>query len=289
MSNLLAYIPTLNPRHIKWFKEHKGSYLFLITQEMAETFFPRLSRNMGALPTDLMIDIIQSSTQLKRLVHNVSEFAPEWQDPQLELISHNGVWKEWVMPDEEVSHAVFEKYLRSAGANVLFQDIFARWDMSAVIREQKVVPDVKVSSSELDILRMNMARVISVKSPDWWRQIGAVAFDPTGELLVTACNTHLPNEYETYIFGDPRLNVDAGQKGKYCSIHAEQAVIALCAKYGLPISGASVYVSTFPCEDCARWLAVAGVKKVFFREGYSVVDAQEILRANGVEIVQVVD
>lgn len=285
MTNLLAYIPTLNPRHTKWFEEHRGCYLFLITQTMAESFLSRLARNMGALPTDMMTEIIQSSPQLKRLVNRVAEFAPQMDDPRLGPMSG---WESWVLPNEEISHLVFKKYLEPAGKKAVFQDIWARWDMSAVFREQPVIPDVVVSSSELDVLRMKMAQAISVKSSDWWRQIGAVAFGATGELLVSACNTHMPNEYETYIFGDPRLNVDAGQKGKYCSIHAEQAITALCAKYGFPIEGASVYVTTFPCEECARWLAFAGVKKVFFREGYSVMDAQEILRSSGVQIVQVV-
>ena len=282
MNNLIAYIPTLNQRHIDWFKRRDCRYLFLITQKMAEEFIPRLARNLSGVPTELMVKMIRSTG----LVRNVSEFQPDWDDPRLAL---DTAWRNWFLPDEDVSYALAEKYLVPTGATTEFDMIWARWDMSAVHKEQPIIPDVIVDFSNLHNLRMRMAEAVSVNSPDWWRQIGAVAFDSNGQIMLSSCNTHMPNEYETYIFGDPRLNVDAGQKSKYTAIHSEQAVIALCAKHGLSISGGSVYVTTFPCEDCARWLAFAGVKKVFFREGYSVLNAQEVLRSNGVEIIQVVE
>lgn len=133
-----------------------------------------------------------------------------------------------------------------------------------------------------------MAMDITKNSPDWWRQIGAIAFSIDDNHLVSAFNTHMPNEYETYIFGDPRLNVDAGEVGAYTSLHAERGIITLCARYGLPLKDASVYVTTFPCEECARQLANCGVRRVYFKEGYSVLNAQEVLRSFGVEIIQVI-
>ncbi|MFZ2694198.1 MAG: deaminase [Minisyncoccia bacterium] len=243
---------------------------------MAEQLIPRLARNIVALPTNMMLEIIQST----RLVQGVTIFNPEYLRP--------ADW-DWILPDEDVSHAVTERYINPAHAKSTFEMIWARWDMTAVHKEQPVIADVVVSNSVLDNLRMRFTKTKSLESPDWWRQIAASAFDDEGNLLAVACNTHMPNEYETYIFGDPRLNVDAGQKGKYVSLHSERAVVALCAKYGLTLKGAFLYVTTFPCEDCAREIAFAGVKRVFFQEGYSVLNAQEVLRSNGVEIVQVVE
>lgn len=275
MSNLIAYIPTLNQRHVDWFKKHPKSELFLIPQEMAEEVVPRLKRNMASVATELMVQMI-GGTELVERVSIIRPFKPL---PVGELI----------FPDEDVSHA-FVNVLNAKELNIFtFEMIWARWDMKAVTGSQPVIADVVVSTSPLDNLRMRMAEAISVNSPDWWRQIGAVAFDFDGNRMVSVFNTHMPNEYETYIFGDPRLNVDAGQKGKYVALHSEQAIIALCARYGLSILGASVYVTTFPCEDCARWLGFSGVKRVFFRNGYSVLNAQEVLRSYGVEIVQVVE
>lgn len=274
-SCLIAYIPTLNQRHIDWFKVRKPGDLYLISQEMAETLLPRLSRNMSALPTEMVQQFVRET----KLVRNVGIF-----DPEMRSLS----WSPWVLPDEDVSHLLSEKYLRPNHVKVEYDMIWARWDMKAVESKQPIISGVSISSSDLDKWRMKWATAESAKSPDWWRQIGAVVVGAGGETLAIAHNTHLPNEYETYVFGDPRLNVDAGQKGKYCALHAERAVIALCARRGLSLQGSSLYVTTFPCEDCAREIVFAGVAQVFFRDGYSVLNAQEVLRSNGVEIIQVV-
>lgn len=268
---LIAYIPVLNQRHIDWFKKHKKSHIYLISQETAEKLVPRLSRNMSSLPTEM----IAKSIRANQLVENVSIFNPK---------DNNFNSESWIFPDEDVSHAFAQKYLEKK--EVSFEMIWARWDMTAVHKKQPIIKNVTVSTSDLDKLRIQIAQKEAVKSPDWWRQIGAVAFK-NDECLAVACNTHLPNEYETYIFGDPRLNVDAGQIGKYCALHAERAVIALCAKRGISLEGTSLYATVFPCEDCAREIVFAGIKKVFFLEGYSVLNAQEVLSSNGVEVIQI--
>ncbi len=278
LSNLIAYIPTLNQRHLDWFRQHRHSRLFLISQGMAEELLPRLARNMAAVPTELMIPMLQATKKL----FQVSEFLPEWGDPNLKS-TH---WGDWILPDEDVSHELTRKYpdlLR----NAKFEMIWARWDMTAVHKAQLVIPDVVISSLEADTMRMQNLQKFAGRSPDWWRQIVAAAWKD-GECLAVAVNTHLPNEYETYIFGDPRLNVDAGQLGKYVALHAERGVIARCARKGISLEGATLDVTTFPCEDCAREIAETGITHVLFRDGYSILNAQDTLRSRGIKIIQVV-
>lgn len=55
---------------------------------------------------------------------------------------------------------------------------------------------------------------------------------------------------------------------KVCSIHAEAYAVAECAKQGISVAGAEVYVTTFPCIICSRLLAKAGVSKVFYMSDY---------------------
>lgn len=280
-ANLIAYVPTLNQRHLEWFKRHPDSALFLISQTEAERLLSRLARNMAALPTEIVARMISSEGWVRR----VQVFLPGWEEDDPDFSSPS--WKSWILPDEDVSHIFAEKYLMPAGCDFNFEMIWARYDMVAVTRNQPVIPDVEISSSELDLELMNTALQISGRSPDWWRQIGALAVSSDERVLVTACNTHLPNEYEAYIFGDPGLNRDAGKEGKYVSIHAEEAVITHCARYGLALDGSHLYVTTFPCERCARQIVQAGVNKVFFRHGFSSLNAQDDLRVNGVRIIQV--
>ena len=45
------------------------------------------------------------------------------------------------------------------------------------------------------------------------------------------------------------------------------------------------FVSTFPCPVCAKSIAVAGIKKVYYCQGYSLLDAEDILRPYGVELI----
>mgnify|MGYP001609005192 CR=1 FL=1 len=280
-ANLIAYIPTLNQRHLSWFERHPGSDLFLISQTEAERLLPRLARNMAALPTELVARMIFS----ERLVRRVRVFVPRREGHNLDLSSP--IRKSWVLPKEDVCGIFARKYLEPAGCNFVFEMIWARYDMEAVMRAQPVIPDVEISSSEFDQELMERAIEISERSPDWWRTIGALAVSQDGRVLVVACNTHLPNEYETYIFSDPGLNRDAGKEGKYTSIHAEEAVITHCARYGLALESSRLYVTTFPCERCARQLVQAGVSKIYFRHGFSSLNALDVLRTGGVKIIQV--
>ena len=126
------------------------------------------------------------------------------------------------------------------------------------------------------------------KSPDWWRQIGAIALKD-GKILLTGFNKPVPSkDYTLGPFGDPRSNFDAGIGFEISkAIHAEAGVIATAARRGLPLEGASLYITTFPCPVCAKSIAASGIKRVYYSKGYSLLDAEDVLRAAGVEIVLV--
>jgi dCMP deaminase len=132
---------------------------------------------------------------------------------------------------------------------------------------------------------MDKAFVQSDKSSDWWRQVGSVLVKD-GKVIISGYNKHLPTDFSPYINGDPRNNFDAGIRIDLCTaIHAEAAMIATAAKNGIKLEGSSVYVTTFPCPTCARLLAEAGIKKVLYSKGYSLLDAEDILKDAGAEIV----
>jgi len=70
-------------------------------------------------------------------------------------------------------------------------------------------------------------------------------------------------------------------------VHAEaNAIINATAD----IEGAEVYVTMFPCHDCAKLLVQSGIKKIVYRDGKylnkpSGIVAKEIFEKNGVEIM----
>jgi deoxycytidylate deaminase len=71
------------------------------------------------------------------------------------------------------------------------------------------------------------------------------------------------------------------------AIHAEAAVVAAAARDGVPLGGADLYVTTFPCPACARLIAESGFRRCYFSGAYSVLDGDAVLRAAGVELLWV--
>jgi cytidine deaminase len=53
------------------------------------------------------------------------------------------------------------------------------------------------------------------------------------------------------------------------AVHAEMAALVDAARRGVGISGASLFITTFPCHLCARHIVAAGIDRVFFIEPYA--------------------
>jgi cytidine deaminase len=52
------------------------------------------------------------------------------------------------------------------------------------------------------------------------------------------------------------------------AVHAEMAAISSVAKRGVSIDGCVMYVTTFPCHECARHIVVIGISEVYFIDPY---------------------
>lgn len=52
------------------------------------------------------------------------------------------------------------------------------------------------------------------------------------------------------------------------SVHAEMAALTTCARLGISVKGCEMYVTTFPCHECARLIVAAGIEGVYFIEPY---------------------
>lgn len=52
------------------------------------------------------------------------------------------------------------------------------------------------------------------------------------------------------------------------AVHAEMDAILSCARSHESTSGASIYVTTYPCHNCAKHLISAGIRRVFYIEPY---------------------
>ena len=63
--------------------------------------------------------------------------------------------------------------------------------------------------------------------------------------------------------------IASGTRQELCyAAHAEQNAIIQAARYGINISGATLYCTHQPCVICAKMIINAGIKRVVYREGY---------------------
>jgi dCMP deaminase len=192
-----------------------------------------------------------------------------------------------IIPREDVTEAVVERYLPDNP--VTKEEVFLRWNKNNTDSPAGVDPARTVNADELAVEILAKADSEAALSSDWWRRVGAVLFRGD-EVLLTGHNHHLPTDHEPYFSGDPRAVFSKGVNIELSTaIHAEASLIASAAKQGLRIQGAAIYVTTFPCPPCAKLIAQSGLKRLYYREGYAMLDGQAILADAGVEIVQVTD
>ncbi|EIT85239.1 ComE operon protein 2 [Fictibacillus macauensis ZFHKF-1] len=52
------------------------------------------------------------------------------------------------------------------------------------------------------------------------------------------------------------------------TIHAEMNAILQCAKFGVPVEGAEMYVTHFPCLHCCRTIIQSGIKTLYYANDY---------------------
>lgn len=53
------------------------------------------------------------------------------------------------------------------------------------------------------------------------------------------------------------------------AVHGEMSALMDAAARGVPVSGCTMYVTTFPCHECARHIIAAGIARVVYIEPYA--------------------
>lgn len=268
---VIAYVPAFHKGYATFFTAAAGP-VYVLDNGLVKELYPKAERDVRAVPAPDMVALLRVM----------------WPDAQVfgrdSLAALDG--SPIIMPDEDISHLFAKKYLR--GKEVMFVPAHLRWDGWSAIKESPVPPDRIASASQLDRKFMAKAQAAAQKSPDWWRQVGAVIAKGGKPLLVGHNRPNHSDTYDLNAMGDPRSNFDAGVSYDLTTAeHGEAYLIGLAARKGIALAGTSMYVTTFPCPTCAKLMATAGIKKVYYAEGYSLVDAEAVLRDVGVEIILV--
>ena len=110
---------------------------------------------------------------------------------------------------------------------------------------------------------MATAVLISTRSPCERLHVGCVIVsggDRQNRLIAAGYNGFLP--------GTPHLS-RLREGREQATVHAEQNAIADAARRGSSVEGGVVYVTHFPCINCAKILAASGIAEIRYREDYN--------------------
>ncbi|KUL15406.1 MAG: Cytidine/deoxycytidylate deaminase family protein [Proteiniphilum sp. 51_7] len=70
-------------------------------------------------------------------------------------------------------------------------------------------------------------------------------------------------------------------------LHAEANAITKVSRSNNSSEGATLYVTSSPCIECAKLIIQAGIKRVVYADSYRLSDGIELLQRAGVELVAV--
>lgn len=61
-------------------------------------------------------------------------------------------------------------------------------------------------------------------------------------------------------------------------VHAEMSALTDAARLGRSVQGATIFVTTYPCHNCAKHLVAAGIRRVVFIEPYPKSKAEQLFK-----------
>jgi dCMP deaminase len=279
-------MPVLHKGYLELFDRVRPDVIGLLTEEVLRGLPDGLAYItkkdvIRALPGKVMKKVV---TSLFLSSVNVVEISAR----ELELMVPGSTV---LMPDEDVSVAVAEKYFGGVLAVTLVTPpTRLRYHRNNIEEKKLLIPGRRVALTALDEDMMTLAMSVVERSPDWWRQVGGVLMAKDGHRIV-AYNEHQPHEQIAATFGDPRSIFKSGVRTDLShSDHTEHILFGEAARTMFGTDGCTLYLTTFPCLPCSRLIVRAGVKRLFYRDpSYGLLDADEYLRLKGVELIEVSD
>jgi len=135
---------------------------------------------------------------------------------------------------------------------------------------------------------MGITDLVSSRSTCTRRKVGAVLVKEK-RILCSGYNgapAKVPHCSETGCLRE-KLNVPSGEKHELCrGVHAEQNAIIQAAFHGISVNGSVLYCTNQPCSICAKMIINAGIKTVYFKDGYDDPLSLEMFDQAKVELVQ---
>lgn len=146
---------------------------------------------------------------------------------------------------------------------------------------------MSLSNNIIDLIKKNETRL------EWDEYFISIAFlissrSPSNRLKVGSVivkdNRIISAGYNGYPAGTPHVSI-VRNNHEQNAIHSEQNAVSDAAKRGVSIDNTTIYVTHFPCINCAKTIISSGIKTVKYKEEYkhdNLVD--ELFKISGVNV-----
>jgi dCMP deaminase len=134
---------------------------------------------------------------------------------------------------------------------------------------------------------MGVAELSAQRSKDPNTQVGACIVNPKNNHIVSIGYNGLPKGFNDDEFSWENSDNFAEDKLSYI-VHAEANAIL---NSNMELEGSDIYVTMFPCNECAKLLSQSGIKKVIYRDDKFLLKRQgpvslKIFEKAGIEVVK---
>jgi dCMP deaminase len=128
---------------------------------------------------------------------------------------------------------------------------------------------------QFDKRYLEMARVWAKNSYCQRRQVGAILVKD--RMIISDGYNGTPSGFD---------NICEDESGvtKPYVLHAEANAITKIARSNNSSEGATLYVTTSPCIECAKLIIQSGIKRVVFYDKYRIEDGLDLLKKANIEI-----
>lgn len=143
---------------------------------------------------------------------------------------------------------------------------------------------VETTEDYLDIWFMKLAQLLTPESSCWYRPT-ACLFVRGFDVVVTGVSRNSwGTDCKNLSLRPTDISLSPGTRIMFCNaIHAEIDALAKSAKEGKSLDGTRAYITTCPCEECAKPIIEAGVKEIVFAAEYVDREGVRLLENNGVK------
>jgi dCMP deaminase len=128
---------------------------------------------------------------------------------------------------------------------------------------------------QFDKRYLEMARVWAKNSYCVRRQVGAILVKD--KMIISDGYNGTPSGFEN-------ICEDESGTTKPYVLHAEANAITKVARSNNSSEGATLYVTTSPCVECAKLIIQAGIKRVVFFDKYRIEDGLYLLERANIEL-----